>query len=135
MRDPIALAVLGQAAEGRIMERRGLRGDAVEILPTRFSFRVAFCSVNEPMFARAKSHLCRPHNKRPPMLNKIWFWLLLIGILYGFGKAAVRTALAPAAAPAASAAAEPADRVAAGTPPVDGRRGGRKTAGTGPTAA
>lgn len=23
------------------------------------------------------------------MLNRIWFWLLLIGILYGFGKAAI----------------------------------------------
>ncbi len=45
------------------------------------------------------------------MLNKIWFWMLLIGILYGFGKAAYRTAVpadapqtttAPAEAPAAS---------------------------------
>jgi spore maturation protein A len=25
------------------------------------------------------------------MLNKIWFWLLFVGIVYGFGKAAVRT--------------------------------------------
>ncbi|HEY6563517.1 MAG TPA: hypothetical protein VIY86_03425, partial [Pirellulaceae bacterium] len=25
------------------------------------------------------------------MLNKIWFWLLLIGILYGFGKGLYRT--------------------------------------------
>ena len=35
------------------------------------------------------------------MLNKIWFWLLLIGILYGFGKSAVRNLLDAPAPPAA----------------------------------
>src|SRR3954466_16356414 len=29
------------------------------------------------------------------MLNKIWFWLLCIGIIYGFCKAAYQTAVAP----------------------------------------
>ena len=54
------------------------------------------------------------------MLNKIWFWLLLIGILYGFGKAAVRTAIGPAAAPVVDAAAELADRRAVDGLAVDG---------------
>jgi spore maturation protein A len=47
------------------------------------------------------------------MLNKIWFWLLLIGILYGFGKAAIRTAIGPAAESAASSATDAAGRAAA----------------------
>jgi spore maturation protein A len=54
------------------------------------------------------------------MLNKIWFWLLLIGILYGFGKAAVRTAIGPTAEPAASSATDTADRAAADDPPLAG---------------
>lgn len=38
------------------------------------------------------------------MLNKIWFWLLCIGIVYGFGKAAYQSKFPPAAPPAAEAA-------------------------------
>jgi spore maturation protein A len=36
------------------------------------------------------------------MLNKIWFCLLLIGIVYGFGKAVVRTVMGTAVAPVAT---------------------------------
>ena len=36
------------------------------------------------------------------MLNKIWFWLLCIGILYGFGKSVYQTAYPPAAQPTAA---------------------------------
>jgi len=42
------------------------------------------------------------------MLNKIWFFLLLIGIVYGFGKALYRT-VRPAPQPAATAGAAGAD--------------------------
>ena len=40
------------------------------------------------------------------MLNKIWFWLLVIGILYGFGKAVYRTVYDLPVPPAASQPAE-----------------------------
>src|SRR5947207_1331912 len=49
------------------------------------------------------------------MLNKIWFWLLCIGIVYGFCKAAYQTQFPPQAAAANSAgdAAKPqADKLA-----------------------
>jgi spore maturation protein SpmA len=36
------------------------------------------------------------------MLNKIWFWLLCIGIIYGFCKAAYQSAFPRAIAPAAA---------------------------------
>ncbi len=48
------------------------------------------------------------------MLNKVWFWLLLVGILYGFGKgawqswSAPQAALQAAAQPAAAAPSAPA---------------------------
>lgn len=38
------------------------------------------------------------------MLNKIWFWLLCIGIVYGFGKAAYQSKFPPPPPPAAAAA-------------------------------
>lgn len=38
------------------------------------------------------------------MLNKVWFWLLLVGILYGFGKGAWQSWSAPEAAPPVAAA-------------------------------
>lgn len=40
------------------------------------------------------------------MLNKVWFWLLLVGILYGFGKGAWQSWNAPPAAPSIAAAAD-----------------------------
>jgi spore maturation protein A len=43
------------------------------------------------------------------MLNKIWFWLLCIGIVYGFCKAAYQTQFPPKAPPAIEQAAKPAD--------------------------
>lgn len=38
------------------------------------------------------------------MLNKVWFWLLLVGVLYGFGKGAWQSWSAPEAAPPEAAA-------------------------------
>lgn len=46
------------------------------------------------------------------MLNKIWFWLLCIGIVYGFCKAAYQTVYPPEAPPASAQAAKPADATA-----------------------
>src|SRR5262245_35840908 len=43
------------------------------------------------------------------MLNKIWFWLLCIGIIYGFCKAAYQTKFPPQAPPVTAAEAKPAD--------------------------
>jgi len=43
------------------------------------------------------------------MLNKIWFWLLFIGILYGFGKAAYQTRFPPPSPPQAAETNGPAD--------------------------
>ena len=40
------------------------------------------------------------------MLNKIWFWLLCIGIVYGFCKAAYQSSFPPQAAAAANASVE-----------------------------
>lgn len=45
------------------------------------------------------------------MLNKIWFWLLCIGIIYGFCKAAYRTQYPPVTPPATQAT-KPAGEVA-----------------------
>lgn len=42
------------------------------------------------------------------MLNKVWFWLLLVGIFYGFGKGVWQSWSAPDAPPPAAAAAVPA---------------------------
>ncbi|MCP4246435.1 MAG: hypothetical protein GY778_05240 [bacterium] len=47
------------------------------------------------------------------MLNKIWFWLLVIGILYGFGKAVYRTVYDR---PAPTAASQPAEQPADASP-------------------
>src|SRR6185503_20037222 len=41
------------------------------------------------------------------MLNKIWFWLLCIGIVYGFCKAAYQTKYPPQAPPASAQASIP----------------------------
>jgi spore maturation protein A len=46
------------------------------------------------------------------MLNKIWFWLLCIGILYGFCKAAYQTKYPPATPPQAAESTAPADEKA-----------------------
>jgi spore maturation protein A len=46
------------------------------------------------------------------MLNKIWFWLLCIGIVYGFGKAAYQTAYPQKTPPPSTQAAKPADAAA-----------------------
>ena len=51
------------------------------------------------------------------MLNKIWFWLLLFGILYGFGKAARNSWLESQEAPKAIAVAEGASEETATTVP------------------
>ncbi len=40
------------------------------------------------------------------MLNKVWFWLLVIGILYGFGKGAWQSYAPPAAKRRSGAAAD-----------------------------
>ncbi|MGD9633722.1 MAG: nucleoside recognition domain-containing protein [Pirellulales bacterium] len=57
------------------------------------------------------------------MLNKVWFWLLLVGILYGFGKGAWQSWSAPALPPAAEQGTEQEnnakDKLAA-TPPETG---------------
>ena len=43
------------------------------------------------------------------MLNKVWFWLLLVGILYGFGKGAWQSFLQPPPPPAANEEAQTSD--------------------------
>ncbi len=53
------------------------------------------------------------------MLNKIWFWLLLVGILYGFGKSAVQSwRLEPEAVKSGAAEVKQPDKEPAGEEPV-----------------
>jgi spore maturation protein A len=63
------------------------------------------------------------------MLNKIWFWLLCIGIVYGFCKAAYQSTFPSAVAPAAANA-----KVEAGKNGVATAQQSKATSPTAPTA-